>query len=72
VPEAKRIDGYYTLPVLDGARFIGRCSLRADRSAGRLALEKWRAEGKPTKLPGKVKDAVQRFAAELGLAAEVR
>lgn len=67
VPEAKRIDGYYTLPVLDGARFIGRCSLRADRTAGRLTLEKWRAEGKPVKLPKKVRDAVERLATELDL-----
>jgi uncharacterized protein YcaQ len=34
VPEAKRRWGYFALPLLDGARFLGRADCRADRARG--------------------------------------
>jgi uncharacterized protein YcaQ len=67
VPQAKRVDGYYTLPVLDGAKFVGRCALRVDRKAGSLALERWRSEERSKALPRKVRSAVEAFAQELKL-----
>ena len=33
-PEPKRIYGYYTFPLLEGARLIGRLDARAERSSG--------------------------------------
>lgn len=34
VPKDQRIWGYYVYPLLEGARFIGRLELKADRAAG--------------------------------------
>ncbi|MDE3029248.1 MAG: winged helix DNA-binding domain-containing protein, partial [Paracoccaceae bacterium] len=35
-PEPKRIYGYYTFPLLEGTRLIGRLDARADRATGTL------------------------------------
>ncbi|MBL9140988.1 MAG: YcaQ family DNA glycosylase [Phycisphaerae bacterium] len=67
VPEAKRIDGYYTLPVLADDRFIGRCALRTDRAGDRLVLERWRSERATGALPRPVRAALQQFAQEIGV-----
>lgn len=40
VPAAKRKWGYYVYPLLEGDRFVGRIEARADRTNGRLVLEK--------------------------------
>ncbi len=38
VPKAKRRWGYYVYPLLEGARFVGRIELTADRKAGVLTV----------------------------------
>jgi uncharacterized protein YcaQ len=41
VPAAKRIWGYYVFPILEGARFIGRIEVKADRKASVLKVLKF-------------------------------
>jgi uncharacterized protein YcaQ len=50
VPEAKRIFGYFCLPVLDGDRFVARFDPKADRATGLFHIKKWHGEKnwKPT------------------------
>ena len=39
VPGHKRKYGYYVFPLLEGARFVGRIDMKAERSADRLAVK---------------------------------
>lgn len=38
LPEARRRYGYFTLPLLDGARFVGRADCKAERDRGRFTI----------------------------------
>ncbi|MEI9996257.1 MAG: crosslink repair DNA glycosylase YcaQ family protein [Rhizomicrobium sp.] len=39
VPGPKRTYGYYVFPLLEGARFVGRIDMKAERAADRLAVK---------------------------------
>ncbi|WP_169544594.1 winged helix-turn-helix domain-containing protein [Sneathiella aquimaris] len=46
VPEQKRQWGYYVYPILEGARFIGRIEVKADRASGQMqVLRVWMEDG---------------------------
>jgi len=61
VPAAKRVYGYYVVPVLLGERLVGRIELKANREQGLLAVQNLWLDYDTTK----VRDAVARAAAEL-------
>jgi uncharacterized protein len=58
-PPAKRVRGYYALPLLEGIRFTGHADVKADREADRLVT--LASDG------GGVRAAVQELATFLGL-----
>ena len=69
-PSAKRLHGYYTLPVLHDGALIGRIDAKAHRAARRLEVvsahfESWFASGRPAPTGGGI---VDRDAAVAGLA----
>jgi uncharacterized protein YcaQ len=64
-PQARRKDGAYVLPVVQGDRFIGRIEPRIDRAAGTLTIRMWRPERGP-KRPRGLDEAVERYRAFVG------
>jgi uncharacterized protein YcaQ len=69
VPAAKRMHGYYTMPVLVGERLIARLDLATDRAAGKLRIDRaWMEPGtSSTKSIRLAKAAADRLASQLGV-----
>lgn len=61
-PEARRVRGYYALPLLAGHELVGHVDPRADRSAGRL-----RIVGRAVRRGHRATPAVRALATFLGL-----
>ncbi|GKY88213.1 winged helix-turn-helix domain-containing protein [Sinisalibacter aestuarii] len=71
VPKAQRVYGYYVYPLLEGARFIGRIELKADRGGDALTVTGfWPEAGlRPSKARDARVDAeLDRFRRFAGLA----
>jgi uncharacterized protein YcaQ len=70
VPKAKRVHGYYVLPILKGDRVIGRIEPVHDRKAGELrVLGTWWEDGvRPVSLTKPLRDLARFLDAELVLA----
>jgi uncharacterized protein YcaQ len=62
VPAAKRILGYFALPVLAGDRVVAAIDMKMDRRAGALAIQKWTWMVPETKgLRSRIEVALGRF-----------
>jgi uncharacterized protein YcaQ len=69
VPAAKRIYGYYTMPVLVGELLAGRLDLATDRAAGVLRVDRaWLEPGAPCARAMRLaKGAAERLASQLNV-----
>lgn len=70
VPEKKRKFGYYVLPILDGARLIGRLHPKAERESGKLVVKGvwWEAGVRETRaLRRRLDETLERYAAFNGV-----
>ena len=72
VPAAKRVHGYYTMPVLAGEKFVARVDLESDRARGALRVNRvWLEPAAPKRRALAATDsACERLASQLGLMAE--
>jgi len=68
VPAAKRVHGYYTMPVLHGGELVARVDPKHDRATGRLLLRALHLEdgGAPADAVAATAVAATRLAAHLG------
>jgi len=72
-PAARRVYGYYCLPVLAGEKLVARLDLKADVRAGKLRVLSCRFEGEDDARPGTAEDreaartALDRYATALDL-----
>jgi uncharacterized protein YcaQ len=70
-PAARRIYGYYCLPVLAGEHLVARLDLKADRRTGRLLVLARHFEGEPSSASHEaVSSALDRYAAAIELVVE--
>lgn len=66
-PKAKRIHGYYVLPLLQGDRLVGRIDPRFDRAAGVLVVRgPWWEPKAPANRRRLLESALDRLAGEVG------
>jgi uncharacterized protein YcaQ len=63
VPRAKRIFGYFALPVLIGDEIVAALDLKTDRERGKLLIQKWTwiAKGARAERRRQIEDALERF-----------
>jgi uncharacterized protein YcaQ len=67
VPQAKRLHGYYVLPLLLGDRLVGRIDPRFDRAAGVLVVRgPWWEPKPPANRRRLLETAIDRLAGEVG------
>jgi len=74
VPAAKRVHGYYTMPVLAGEKFVARVDLESDRANGALRVSRvWLEPRVPVRQSQRATGAAcERLASQLGLALDSR
>jgi uncharacterized protein YcaQ len=65
VPKAKRVLGYFALPVLVGDEIVAAIDLKADREKGKLLAQKWTwvGDGKPRRHKRQIEEELHRFEA---------
>ena len=65
VPKAKRVFGYFALPVLAGGRIVAVLDIKADRAAQTLDIRKWNwvGDGNSAEYGAAIETALERFAA---------
>lgn len=62
VPKAKRVYGYFALPVLVGGEIVAAIDLKTDREQGKLLVQQWTWIGKQRKSHKRqIEDALHRF-----------